>query len=205
MAVYYGMISFMDQQIGRILGALDRLGITDNTLVVFTSDHGHFLGQHGLIAKGAFHYEDLLRVPLVVRYPGHVPPGRTTSSLQALIDLPSTFLAAAGIPIPGMMQGVDQLPVWCDAAASARDEVLVEFRHQPTTVHLRSYIDARYKLTVYRDQPYGELFDLVGDPAELHNRWDDPDYAAIKCRLFQQFVNVEVKREPTRLPRIAGA
>ena len=205
MAVYYGMISFMDQQIGRILGALDRLGITDNTLVVFTSDHGHFLGQHGLIAKGAFHYEDLLRVPLVVRYPGHVPPGRTTSSLQALIDLPSTFLAAAGIPIPGIMQGVDQFPVWCDAAASARDEVLVEFRHQPTTVHLRSYIDARYKLTVYRDQPYGELFDLVGDPAELHNRWDDPDYAAIKCRLFQQFVNAEVKREPTRLPRIAGA
>ncbi len=65
MAVYYGMISFMDAQIGRILDRLDALGIADNTLVVFSTDHGHFLGQHGLIAKGAFHYEDLLRLPFI--------------------------------------------------------------------------------------------------------------------------------------------
>ena len=205
MAVYYGMISFMDQQIGRILNALDRLGIADNTLVVFTTDHGHFLGQHGLIAKGAFHYEDLLRLPFIVRYPGYVPAGRTSTSLQALIDLPSTFLAAAGLPIPGIMQGVDQLPVWRGEAAQERDEVIVEFRHQPTAVHLRTYIDERYKLTVYRDQSYGELFDLVEDPDELRNRWDDPSYAETRCRLFQRFVNAELKREPTRLPRIAGA
>ena len=63
MACYYGMISLIDQEIGRILDALDRLGIAENTLVVFTTDHGHFLGQHGLIAKGAFHYEDMLRIP----------------------------------------------------------------------------------------------------------------------------------------------
>lgn len=205
MAVYYGMISFMDQQIGRILDALDRLGIADNTVVVFTTDHGHFLGQHGLTAKGAFHYDDLLRLPFIVRYPGQVPAGRTDASLQALIDLPSTFLAVAGIPIPGIMQGVNQLPVWRDEVASVRDEVLVEFRHQPTAVHLRSYVDERYKLTVYRDQSYGELFDLEADPHELHNRWDDPDYATIKSQLFQGFVNAEVKREPTRFPRIANA
>ena len=205
MAVYYGMISFMDQQIGRILDTLDRLNIAGDTLVVFTTDHGHFLGQHGLIAKGPFHYEDLLRLPFVVRYPGQVPAGRTNTSLQALIDLPSTFLAAAGIPIPGVMQGVDQLPVWRGAAEQARDEVLVEFRHQPTAVHLRTYIDGRYKLTVYRDQPYGELFDLADDPGELRNRWNDPAYAELKARLFQRFVNAELRREPTRFPRIAGA
>jgi uncharacterized sulfatase len=205
MAVYYGMISFMDQQIGRILASLDRLGIAENTLVVFTTDHGHFLGQHGLTAKGPFHYEDLLRLPFIVRYPGHVPEGRTDASLQSLIDLPSTFLAAAGIPIPGIMQGVNQLPVWCGEPVKVRDEVLVEFRHQPTAVHLRTYIDERYKLTVYRDQPYGEVFDLAEDPGELHNRWDDPGYAVVKSRLFQKFVNAEVKREPARLPRIANA
>ena len=73
MAVYYGMISFMDEQIGRILDALDRLGLAGNTLVVFSTDHGHFLGQHGLIAKGAFHYEDLLRVPFLVAAPAAIP------------------------------------------------------------------------------------------------------------------------------------
>jgi arylsulfatase A-like enzyme len=204
-AVYYGMISFMDQQIGRILDALDRLGVAGNTLLVFTTDHGHFLGQHGLTAKGAFHYEDLLRLPFIVRYPGHVPQGEVSSSLQALIDLPSTFLTAAGIPVPGAMQGVDQLPVWRGETASARDEVLVEFRHQPTAVHLRTYVDARYKLTVYRDQPYGELFDLEDDPEERHNRWDDPEYAALKGELLHRFVNAELKREPTRMARIANA
>jgi arylsulfatase A-like enzyme len=111
-AIYYGMTSFMDQQIGRILDRLDELGITDNTLVVFTTDHGHFLDQHGLTAKGAFHYEDLLRVPFLVRWPGGVPASRTSDALQALIDLPSTFLSAGNIPVLGQMQGVDQLPVW---------------------------------------------------------------------------------------------
>ncbi len=205
MAVYYGMVSFMDQQIGRILDTLDRLGIAEQTLVVFTTDHGHFLGQHGLIAKGAFHYEDLLRLPFLVRQPGQVPAGATTDSLQALVDLAPTFLTAAGFPVPGMMQGVSQWDTWRGETACARDWVIVENRHQPTAVHLRTYIDQRYKLTVYRGHPYGELFDLVDDPEERHNRWADPAYAAIKAALLLRFVQADIEREPTRLPRIAGA
>src|SRR5690606_37551505 len=85
MAVYYGMISFMDQQIGRILDRLDELGLAENTLVVFTTDHGHFLGQHGLIAK-AFMYDDNLRLPFIVRWPGQVPAGATSDALQSLAD-----------------------------------------------------------------------------------------------------------------------
>jgi arylsulfatase A-like enzyme len=205
MAVYYGMVSLMDREIGRILDTLDRLGIADNTIVVFTTDHGHFLGQHGLTAKGAFHYEDLLRLPFLVRWPDHVPAGEVSNALQGLIDLPSTFLSAAEIPVPGLMQGVNQLPVWQGEAESARDNVLVEFRHQPTALHLRTYIDERYKLTVYRNQEYGELFDLQEDPEERRNRWDDLDYAKVKHRLFQRFLNAEIEREPTRFARIAGA
>ncbi|HVF10592.1 MAG TPA: sulfatase-like hydrolase/transferase, partial [Abditibacteriaceae bacterium] len=205
MAVYYGMISFMDQQIGRILDALDSLNITENTLVVFSTDHGHFLGQHGLVAKGAFHYEDLLRLPFIVRWPQQIPAGRQSAALQSLVDLAPTFLAACGIPVPGLMQGVDQMPVWRGASHSVRDEVLVEFRHQPTKLHLRTYIDERYKITLYRDQVYGELFDLHEDPDERYNRWDDTAYASIKCELLRRFENAEIKREPTRLPRIANA
>ena len=205
MAVYYGMVSLLDQQVGRILATLDRLGIAANTLVVFSTDHGHFLGQHGLVAKGPFHYEDMLRVPFIVRQPGVVPAGRVSESLQALIDLPESFLAAAGAPVPGAMQGVNQLPVWSGQQAAARAEVIVENRHQPTTLHLRTYIDRRYKLTVYRDRPSGELFDLQEDPGELRNRWDDAGYAAVKAELFQRALNAEIRREPTRMPRIAGA
>ena len=205
MAVYYGMVSFMDQQIGRILDALDRLGIADNTLVVFTTDHGHLLGQHGLAAKGAFHYEDMLRLPFLVRWRGRVPAGATCDALQALIDLPVTFLRAAGIEVPGLMQGVDQLDVWSGRQETARDHVIAEFRHQPTAIHLRTFIDERYKITAYRDQSYGEFFDLQKDPHEVHNRWDDPACAETKARLFQKWINAEIKREPTRMPRVALA
>lgn len=204
-ACYYGMISLMDQAIGRILGGLDRLGIADNTLVVFTTDHGHFIGQHGLIAKGAFHYEDMLRIPMLARYPGHIPADATSSALQGLIDYPSTFLSAAGIQPPGLMQGVNQLDVWRGKAESARDHVLVENRHNPTTVHLRTFVDSRYKLTVYRDAEYGELFDLQEDPDELSNKWDDPAYRTVKADLMLRFLQAEIQREPTRMPRIAGA
>ena len=204
-ACYYGMISLMDQAIGRILDALDRLGIADNTLVVFTTDHGHFLGQHGLIAKGAFHYEDMLRVPMLARYPGQIPAGAVSSALQGLIDYPSTFLTAAGIQPPGLMQGVNQLEVWRGNTESARDHVLVENRHNPTTVHLRTFVDSRYKLTVYRNAEYGELFDLQEDPNELSNKWDNPAYRTVKADLMMRFLQAEIQREPTRMPRIVGA
>jgi uncharacterized sulfatase len=205
LACYYGMTSLIDQEVGRILDCLDRLGIADNTLVLYSTDHGHFLGQHGLIAKGAFHYEDLLRIPMIVRYPGVVSAGIRSDALQSQVDWPVTFLSAAGIPVPGLMQGLDQLPVWAGDHSAARDWALIENRHNPTTVHMRTLVTHRFKLTVYRDAPHGELFDLQTDPGELHNCWDDPAYAQVKAGLLHQFVQAEIQREPTRMPRIAGA
>ena len=205
MAVYYGMVSFVDAQVGRILDHLDRLGIADNTLIVFTTDHGHFLGQHGLVAKGPFHYEDMIRVPMIVRWPGQTPSSVVSQSLQSLVDFSPTFLEAAGIEAPGLMQGVSQLDVWRGKSDSARDHAIVENRHQPTAVHLRTYVDERYKLTVYRGRPYGELYDLQEDPGEIHNSWDDPGYATIKSELLLKFMDAELQREPTRFRRIAFA
>ena len=205
MASYYGMMSLIDFEIGRILDYLDQAGIADNTLIVFTSDHGHFLGQHGLIAKGAFHYEDLLRVPMIVRWPGQVPAGQVSHALQSLVDYPQTWLAACGIEAPGIMQGVNELDVWTGQQASARSHTLVENRHNPTTVHLRTLVTARHKITVYRNADYGELFDLEADPNELTNQWDNPDFAQIKSDLLHEFVQAEIQRESTRMPRIAGA
>lgn len=204
MAIYYGMTSFMDEQIGRILDALDELGLAQNTLVVFSTDHGHFLGQHGLWHKGPFHYEDEIRVPFLVRWPQQVPAQEESSALQSLVDLAPTFLNAAGLPVPTRMQGVNQLPAW-QGDTPVREEVIVEYRHEPTTIQLRTYVDARYKLTIYRDRPYGELFDLESDPEERRNLFHDPHYAGVRCELYQKFLNAELRREPMEMPRIGHA
>jgi len=205
MAIYYGMVSFMDQQIGAILKHLDETGLADNTLVVFTSDHGHFLGQHGLIAKGAFHFEDVLRVPMIVRCPGRVPAGVHTTAMQSLVDFTPTFLTATGLDVPASMQGVNQWEVWQGKVPRARDHVIVENRHTESTIHLRTMIQDRYKITVYRGHRYGELFDLLNDPDELVNLWDDPESAGIKSNMLQEFLSAEMEREPTPRPRIAFA
>ncbi len=204
-ATYYGMVSLLDKYVGRILDRLDELGLADDTIVVFSTDHGHFFGQHGLQAKGPFHYEDLLRVPFVVRHPGRVPAGQVSSALQSLVDLAPTFLDCAGLPIPDDMTGVNQRPVWTGEVEAVRDHVICEFHHEPTTVNLRTFVDRRHKLTVYQDQTYGELFDLETDPGETRNLWDEPSAAALKSELLLRYVWAELAKEPMPMPRIATA
>ena len=204
-AIYYGMISLMDKQIGQILDRLDALGLTDNTLVVFTSDHGHLFGQHGLIAKGPFHYEDLLRVPMITRLPNHIPADQQSNSLQSLVDLAPTFLRFANIAIPRTMSGVDQSSVWQTPDQTARDHVLVENHHQPTTLNLRTYIDNQYKLTVYVGHDYGELFDLENDPDEIDNLWTSREHNSLKQTLLLKMVQADMARETVWMPRIAQA
>jgi len=86
-----------------------------------------------------------------------------------------------------------------------RKMAVTEFRHQPTAVHLRTYIEERYKLTVYRDHEYGELFDLHADPEERCNLWNDPESERIRAKIIQRALNAEITREPMRLRRIANA
>ena len=204
-AIYYGMISLMDKYIGKILDRLDDLGLADNTLVVFTTDHGHFFGQHGLIAKGAFHYEDMIRIPFLVRCPGQTNAGTRSEALQSLADLAPSFLSAADIPIPRTMTGVDQMPVWRGEVPSVRDHIIVENRHEPTTIHVKTYVDARYKITVYYNRDYGELFDLEEDPGEVNNLWSDPAHAALKAELLLKLIFAEMGKEPLWTPRTWGA
>ena len=204
MAIYYGMVSFMDDEIGRILERLDERGIADNTLVIFTTDHGHFLGQHGLNAKCIHHYEDLLRVPFIVRWPGRVPTGQTSDAIQNLVDLTPTFLSAAGQDIPSIMTGVSQLETWCGGDA-ARAWSITENHHGTRYFHMRTYVTQRYKITVYARIDEGELFDLERDPGEVHNLWNTPAAADLKARLLHEFLQATLQSEPMRMPRIAGA
>ncbi|MFJ7936394.1 sulfatase [Sporosarcina sp. NPDC096371] len=204
-ANYYGMISFMDKYIGDILERLEELGLAGNTLVLFTTDHGHFFGQHGLQYKGGFHYEDLIKIPFIVRYPGHIPAQKQSQAMQSLVDLAPTFLSFAGISIPAVMSGENQKEVWCGNQANVRDHILCEFRHEPTTIHQKTYVDERYKITVYYQQKYGELFDLQKDPKELSNLWNHPDYQALKVELLIKYAWAELHKEQMPMPRISHA
>ena len=204
-AVYYGMVSMLDHSIGQLLDGLGEAGLSDDTLVVFTSDHGHYYGHHGLIAKGPFHYEDGIRLPFLARWPGRIPERSESQALLSLADLAPTFLAAAGVGIPRSVQGVDQLQVWCGRSERARDHLLVEHRHQPTAIHMKSLVEGRYKLTLYYNREYGELFDLAEDPGEIHNLWDEPDAGELKQRLIRRLLDAQLAAEPLPMPRLSVA
>ena len=204
-ATMYGMVTMLDTYIGKILDHLEALGLSDDTLIVFTTDHGHYYGHHGLTAKGAFHYEDAIKVPFLARLPGAIPAGTVSQALQSLVDLAPTFLDYAGIPVPRAMTGISQREVWNGQNEAARDHVIVENRHQPTTIHMKTWIDARYKLTVYYNRPYGELFDLQNDPGERRNLWDQPDYLTLRGELLLKFLHAEMGKEPLWMPRVCTA
>jgi len=204
-AIYYAMVSLMDKYIGQILDRLETLGLADDTIVIFTTDHGHFYGHHGLIAKGAFHYDDVIRVPFIVRYPGKIPAGKRSDALQSHVDLAPTILNFAGLPVPRTMTGIDQSPVWLGKRETVRDHVVIENRHEPDTIHVKTFIDERYKLTVYYNQTYGELFDLKEDPGEVCNLWQSPDHQQLKNELVMKLLFAEMGKEPVWMPRVHGA
>lgn len=194
LACAYGMVSFMDKYIGKILNKLEELALEENTIIVFTTDHGDLFGQHGLRHKCIFHYEDLLRVPMIVKYKNKIPAGVKSSSLQSLVDLAPTFLSYCSLPIPEYITGVDQSAVWNGEKDSERDFVLSENRHEPHTLHMCSLIEKQYKITVHAGKTYGELYDLKNDPEEHNNLWDDVQYTSIKADLILKYIKSELKK-----------
>ena len=188
-AAYYAMIELIDDQVGRVLDALRDSGQADDTLVVFTSDHGEMLGDHGLIQKGCRFYEGLVRVPLILAWPGTIREGLVSDALVELTDLAPTLLQAAGAPVPDWMQGRSLLPLASGAAAPQhhRDAVLGEYfdaLDAPDATRATMYRERRYKLVVYHGHGLGELYDLERDPGEFDNLWDAPAHAALKADLL---------------------
>ncbi len=191
-AATYGMVEAIDNGIGRIMGSLERLGIADDTIIIFTSDHGDMMGDHGLMLKAAMHYEGCVRVPLVVNVPGG--GGRRTTSLAASIDLPHTVLELCGVPQYQSMQGASLASVLADPTATVRDHILVEedfpasvFRGGPP-VKTRTVITEDHRLT--RDSNgHCQVFDLGNDPDEVIDLNHDNRDTATRDRLFGVLVD----------------
>jgi uncharacterized sulfatase len=199
-----GMIAGIDDQIGRIFDALEATGQADNTLIVFTSDHGEYHGHHGFWGKGLPAYEDAQSVPLLVWGPGLGVRPQATDSLASLIDLPTTFLDYAGLqPTPGM-QGTSLRPLLCGEQDAVRHAVLVELRAvEKFSQH--TYITAKDKLVVYETLENGEFYDLEKDPDQYENLWHHPDWQARKQARLLELCRFHQGNEGRHIPRTAFA
>jgi arylsulfatase A-like enzyme len=187
---YYAMVSEVDHHVGRILECLDECGLTGNTIVVFTSDHGEWLGEHLRYGKGMPAHDCISRVPLIVRWPEGVrSPGRTVGEIVEGVDLVPTLLEAAGIPVPYHIQGSSLMPALEGREFAGRQFALTEGRGA------KAIRTAKYRYVLYAD---GRelLFDLESDPHGYHNMADDPDLREILAELRHQMLKrlIQIER-----------
>ncbi len=171
---YLGCISLIDAQIGRLLDALDELGLAGDTLVVYSADHGDLCGAHGMIDKHYVMYDDVVRVPLIARWPGKIAAGSVCEAFVShAIDLARTFCAAAGAAVPATFQGQDLLSL-CKGEIEARPDIFATYHGNQFGLYSQRMLrDRRWKF-VWNAAAEDELYDLVDDPGELLNRATDP-------------------------------
>jgi arylsulfatase A-like enzyme len=189
-ANYYGMISLVDHNVGRLLATLQDEGLAEDTIVVFTADHGDWLGDHGLVLKGPMFYEGLLRVGLIVRGPG-TPAGKEVREPVSTIDLAATFGDYAGVPMPAAAHSRSLRPL-IERDDAHRDHALTEWRLGPqrcgVALDLRGVRTRNAKLTLELGSGAGELYDLRNDPNECVNRFDDPACRGLRDELTQRLM-----------------
>ena len=206
-AAYYAMIKLVDDQVGRMLDALDETGQRDNTLIIFMSDHGETLGDHGLIQKGCRFYEGLVRVPLIVSWPSKIQSGVVNPALVELRDIAPMLLTLGGVSVPNWVDAPSLWPMLVGEMAPEehRDFVRCEYynaldMHDDT--YATMYRNARYKLVVYHGHDLGELYDLNEDPNEFCNLWDDEAHQKIKLDLMQRSFDASMLAMDKGPPRI---
>jgi len=190
-AAYWAMCDHIDAQVGRLLEALERTGQRDNTIVIYMSDHGEMLGDHGIYLKGPFFYDCAIGVPLIVRWPGRIEPGRRSAALVELTDVAVTLLDALSLPADEAMQGRSLWPLLAGDAPPDRfrDDVYCEYynamcSHTDPKAFMTMVRTDRHKIAVAHGQGEGELYDLEADPGEHRNLWSDPDHAEVKTQML---------------------
>jgi choline-sulfatase len=173
---YFGLVTYLDDKIGRLLGALEATGQAENTVVVYTADHGEMLGERGLWRKSTF-YEHSARVPLIIRWPGVIGGGRRVAHVVSLVDVTATLLDIGGGGAPERLDGESLIPLAKGDSARWKDEAISEYLAHGVSGPMAMLRRSRYKLNyIHGEQP--ELFDLENDPRELENLADHPDHQA---------------------------
>lgn len=204
-AAYYASIEFVDYQIGLMLEALRATNQLENTIVIFMSDHGEMLGDHGLVQKGCRFYEGLVRVPLVFSWPGAIPEQRQVAHLVELTDVAPTILELTGCEVPERMQGYSLTPAFDGNkdSGSGRRAVRSEYFQSlgmGDRTRATMYFDGKWKLVRYHSAGLGELFDLIEDPREFVNLWDDPKARAVRDELLLRSYDDTIKSLDVGVP-----
>ncbi len=208
-ALTYAAISYVDNCIGRILASLEKLGLADNTMVIFMSDHGDLMGDHGLLFKGPCPFNGVLHIPLIWKVPGLTKKG-VCESLVSTVDIPKTILNLLNIREryhPPDMQGYDLTQLLENPNKKVRDCVLIENDEEIGTLkaRLRHLVTEDYKLTIYEGlDNFGDLYDRKNDPQELRNLWYDEKYREIRFQLVNKLLNENLKVQSKYPKRIAG-
>jgi arylsulfatase A-like enzyme len=209
-ALTYGMIAMIDDAVGRILGRLSALGLADDTVVIFTSDHGDFMGDHQLMLKGPIHYQSILRVPFIWADPAAAHHGARCGALAGTVDIAATILARANLAPFNGMHGMSLLGLIDGSRDRLRDGMVVEEEGQRVymgfdrRVRLRTLVTERHRLSLYDGVGWGEFYDLQEDPHERVNRWADPgrsdELRAAMDHLVREMIAIsETSPRPTAL------
>ncbi|PDH54033.1 MAG: sulfatase, partial [Cryomorphaceae bacterium MED-G14] len=194
---YLATISSVDDNVGRVLNYLEETGLDDNTIVVYTSDQGFYLGEHGWFDK-RFIYDESFKTPLMIKWPNKIKPGITSDEMVQNLDYAQTFLEAAMIEVPSDMQGESLMPLLLGENDKwTREEVYYHYYEYPS-VHMvkRHYgiVNKEYKLArFYYDVDEWELYDRLNDPNEMNNVYDDPSYSDVVKELKVKLQNLRAK------------
>jgi arylsulfatase A-like enzyme len=195
---YLRCIDAMDDNVGRVLDALEELGLDDGTVVMYSSDQGFYLGEHGWFDK-RWMYEPSLRTPFIVRWPGVIEPGSESAAIVSNLDFAETFLDLAGVPIPDDMQGRSLVPLFLGMRPEDwRKSFYYHYYEFPAVHSVRRHYgvrDARYKLIHFYNIDEWELYDLAEDPDEIRNVYGDPHYAREQRRLKAQLARLREVHE----------
>ena len=193
-ALTYGQVTMIDDAVGRILAHLEKLGLAPDTVVVFTSDHGDYMGDHQLLMKGPLHYQGLIRVPFIWSDPLQPPAEPASDALCGSLDFAQTVLDRAGLqPFHGM-QGKSLLPLLNGSESALYEDILIEDENQlilygfPGHPRARTLVTKQWRMTLFDRVDWGELYDLENDPDEMQNRWDDGGYVDVKRTLMEAMV-----------------
>ena len=193
---YLRCIQSVDDGVGEVLDYLDKNGLADNTIVVYTSDQGFYLGEHGWFDK-RFMYEQSLKTPLIIRFPKEIAPGSVNNNLVMNLDFAPTFLDYAGVEIPADMQGTSFRNLVSGKSSEWRDAVYYHYYEFPAEHMVKRHYGVRtgrYKLIhFYYDIDEWELYDLETDPDEMQNVYGDPAYAEVRADLHKKLIKLRLQ------------
>ncbi|MGP5717970.1 sulfatase-like hydrolase/transferase [Brachybacterium tyrofermentans] len=191
-AVYWGYVAMIDHEMGRVMEAMERLGLVDDTAVVITSDHGEFTGSHRLHDKGPAMYEDIYRTAGILRVPGQ-EPGIVRDEFVSLLDCTATFLDLAGLDPALAVDSRSLLPLATRDEVPWQEDIVCEYHGHHFPYPQRMLRTDRYKLVV-NPESVSELYDLDTDPDEMHNRYQDPELADVRRRMSRRLYELLAER-----------